>query len=58
VVDVGPRPKVKRKKLWRKYCKMGGGGLENIDFEGREGVVGEGATLHPKIYNVFLYDIS
>ena len=31
----------------------GPGGVKDLDFPGEEGVGGEGATLRPKIYNIF-----
>ena len=35
-----------------------GGPCLELRFPRGEGGRGEGATLHPKIFNIFLYDIS
>ena len=50
---------IKRKKIYTKWKRRGGPGLKNLVFPGTAPPGGEGATLYPKIYNMFFYsDIS
>ena len=46
-----------RKRYGRNGMGEGRGPLNDCSFQGGGGGRGEGATLYPKIYNTFFYDI-